>query len=98
MSHAHALRLQITLVVGVGGNDDGHVFHNLQTVALQADALDGIVGDEAYLGEPQRAQNLGAHAVVALVGLEAQVEVRVDGVYLLPNKPAEEAPKKAYRR
>lgn len=27
-----------------------------------------------------------------------QTEVRVDGVYLLPNKPAEEAPKKAYRR
>lgn len=26
-----------------------------------------------------------------------QTEVRVDGVYLLPNRPAEEAPKKSYR-
>ena len=83
VSHAVLLGLEVALVVLVGGLHDRHYLRHLEAVAFEARALDGIVGDEAHLADPLVAQYLGADAVVALVGLEAQLEVGVDGVEAL---------------
>ena len=83
MAHALLLGFEVALVVLVGLDDDGDDFGHLKAVAFEARALDGVVGDEAHLGDMLVAQDLGADAVVAFVGLEAELEVGVDGVETL---------------
>ena len=46
MSHAVLLRFEIADVVGVGSHLNGYILDNLQTVGLQTDALDGVVGQQ----------------------------------------------------
>ena len=75
MSHAVFLRLEIAEVVGVGCHLDGDVLHDFQSVGLQSDALDGVVRQQAHLMDAEMTQHLGAAAVVALVGLEAEVAI-----------------------
>src|SRR5690242_14421152 len=51
-----------------------------QAVALEAHELPRVVCEEPHRPHAERAQNLRADAVVALVGLEAELLVRLDGV------------------
>lgn len=78
--HAVALRLQVAIVVFRGRHLNGHVLHNLQSVCLQAYALLGVVGHQAHLVHSEVAQHLRSAAVVALIGLEAEVGIGVHGV------------------
>ena len=83
MSHAVLLGFQIASVVFVRFDDDGHVLHNLQSVALQSYTLDGVVRDEANFAHAQCTQDLSAHTVVPFVGLEAEVDVGVHSIVAL---------------
>ena len=48
MSHALLLRVQIALIVFVGGNLNRHVLDNLKSVSFKTNTLYGIVGYKAY--------------------------------------------------
>ena len=80
MSHAVFLRLQITQVILVGSDFDGNIFDDFQSVSLKTDTFHGVICHQAHLLNTQQTQNLGTTAVVALVGLETQVDVGIDGV------------------
>ena len=81
MAHAFLLGAHVEGVVFVGGDFDGHVLDHLQPVGFESDALDGVVGDEAHFGDADAAEDLCAHAVVALVSFMAEVQVGLDGVH-----------------
>ena len=78
--HAVFLGFQIPQVIGIGSDFDGNVLHDFQSVGLQTDTLDGIVGQQAHLMDTQVSQHLGTTSVVTLVGLEAEVYVGIYGV------------------
>ena len=78
VSHALFLRVQIALIVFVGGNLNRHVLDNLKSVSFKTNTLYGIVGEEANLADANLAQDLSSHAVVAQVGVEAQMDI---GIY-----------------
>ena len=81
--HAILLRMEVTLVIGVWGDFDGHVFRDFQSVGFEADPLDRIVGQQPHLCHAEQAEDLGADAIVALVGVVAEVDVGVDRVVAL---------------
>ena len=80
MPHPVLFRLQVTEVVGVGCHLDGHVLDDLESVGPESHTLHGVVGEQSHLMDAQVAQHLGSAAVVALIGLEAEVDVGIDGV------------------
>lgn len=51
-----------------------------ESVTLQSGPFERVVGHQAHVADAQLADDARAHAVVALVGFEAQFEVGVDGV------------------
>ena len=65
-------------VEGVRGDHDGYDLVDAKTVTLQSGPLERVVGHQAHVANAQFADDACAHAVVAFVGLEAQLEV---GVY-----------------
>jgi len=68
-------------VARLGGRDlERHALHDLEAVAGEADVLVGIVGHQAHPAHAEVAQDLGADAVVALVGGKAELLVRLDRV------------------
>ena len=64
----------------VWSNADGDLFDDLEFVSVESDDLAGVVGHEADFPHPEVVEDLGAHAVVAQVGAEAEAFVRLDGV------------------
>src|SRR5215510_11967755 len=54
--------------------------HDFNPVALQAGDLVGVIRQQAYLGDTQVAQDLGADAVVTQVLFKAQVQIGFHGV------------------
>ena len=80
MPHAVSLGLEIALVVLVWFNFDGYILYDFEAVCFQAYTLHRVVGEQAHLVYAQVAEHLGTAAVVALVGLEAQVNVGIHGV------------------
>ena len=83
MAHAVLLGLEVAFVVLVGLDNDGDYLGDFEAVAFEAGTLDGVVGDEAHLGDMLVAEYLCAYAVVALVGLEAELKVGVNSVEAL---------------
>lgn len=77
MVHALLLGLQIMCVEGFGAITMGTIV-DAKTVTLQSGPLSGLLVIRAH-GECRFADDACAHAVVAFVGLEAQLEV---GVYV----------------
>ena len=61
------LRFQILDVIFVGGDLDRHAFDDFQAVAVQADDLFGVVGQQADLADAQVEEDLGADAIVPQV-------------------------------
>ena len=80
MAHAGLLGVHVKLVVAIRFHFDGHVLDHLEAIALQTNALDGIVGHQTHLGHAQNAQDISTDAIVALVRLEAQVHIGVNSV------------------
>lgn len=83
VAHTLLLGAEVALIVGVRLDFDGHVFDYFKTVGLKSHALDGVVGDEAHLFHAEQVENLCTHAIVALVGVVAQMDVGVDSVVAL---------------
>lgn len=48
MTHAFLLGLQVAVVVFVGGDFDGDVLDDFQSVGFEADALGGVVSHKAH--------------------------------------------------
>ncbi len=74
------LGAQVVQVVLVGLDLERHALDDLEAVALDARALPRVVGDEADLPDAEIGEDLGADAVVAQVGGEAELLVGLDGV------------------
>ncbi len=77
MVHFFFFCAHIALVVGVGCNLDGYILDNLYSIALQSDALDGVIGHETQFACPHFAENLRPDAIVSFIGVESQVDVRL---------------------
>ena len=75
--------MEVALVVFVGCHLYRHILHNLESVALQPDTFDGVVREKFNLAHAQCAQNLCAHAVIAKVGVESEVDIGVHSVEAL---------------
>ena len=80
VAHLVALGAQVGLVVGVGGGLDRHLLGDREPVALEADDLFRVVGEDADAGQAEVAEDLGADPVVAQVGGQAELEVGLDRV------------------
>src|SRR5205807_10386657 len=63
-----------------GRHHDGDALDDLEAVSLEPHQLHGIVGEHANRGEPQIEQDLRPDAVVAQIGLEPELAVRLDRV------------------
>lgn len=83
VSHALLLGVHVEAVVGGRLCLYGDILHHLKAIAFEADALHGIVSHEAHLSYSKLMEYLGAHAVVALVGLVAELEIGIDGINAL---------------
>lgn len=70
-------------VMRVGLDFEGYVFYDFEAVADEADAFFGVIGHEADFGDIEVAEDLGADAVIALVGAEAEGCIGFDGVHAL---------------
>lgn len=73
VAHAVAFGAEVALIVGIGGYFDGDVLYDFESVGLESDALDGIIGYQTHFVDAQMAEHLCATAVVALVGFEAEM-------------------------
>ena len=71
VSHSVGLCVQIARIVAVGLNFASDVLDNFEAVALEADALDGVICDEAHLVHAYLTQNLGPDAIISFVGFKA---------------------------
>src|SRR5215212_8267095 len=80
MAHLFLFRLQIPSRRIGGGNFEWNPFANRQAVALDANELARVVAHQAHTPHAQLAENLDAHPVIALVGLEAEALVGFHGV------------------
>src|SRR6185295_4441766 len=82
---AQLLALGAEVVPGDVGRRDfqGDALDDLEAVAVERDVLARSVGHQAHAADSQVAQDLGADAVIALVGPEAQALVGLDRVVSL---------------
>ena len=68
---------------GFGATTERHPLGDLEAEALEAAVLGRVVGDEPHRGDAEVDEDLGADAVLAAVGGQAELEVGVDGVAAL---------------
>ena len=80
MSHAVFFCLQVLIIVLVRRYFDWNIFNNFKAVSLKAYTLCRIVGDKSHLVHAELAQHLRAAAVVALIGLESEMYVCINGI------------------
>ena len=80
MAELVALRAQILGVLVVRRLHDRHALAEAKAVALEADHLARVVRDRPDRFEAEVEEDLRADAVVAEIGLEAELLVRLDGV------------------
>ena len=64
--------------MGIGVEFEGKLLGDFEAVAVEADDFLGVVGEEADFAHPEVVEDLGAHAVVAEVGGEAEFFVGLD--------------------
>ena len=81
--HFFFLCAHISEVVWIRLYLDGQVLHDFYSVTLQPDPLHGVVGQESQACSAHLAQDLCAHAVVALIGSEAEMDVCLHGIVAL---------------
>ena len=80
MPHAVSLGLEITLIVLVWYNFDWYIFYDFQAICFETYALYRIVGEQTHFVYTEMTEHLCTAAIVALVWLEAEVNVGVYGV------------------
>ena len=80
MSHAGLFGLQIAQIVLVWSYLDGYILDYFESVCLKTHTLYGVVCQQSHLVHTKMAQHLSTASVVALIGLESQVYIGVNGV------------------
>ena len=80
MAQAGFLGEEIAIVMGVRRGDEGEGFHDLQAEAREAGAFFGVIGEEAHFRNTQVSEDLGAGAILPLIGGKAESEVGFDGI------------------
>src|SRR5271156_2162947 len=80
MAEFFFLGFQVTDISGVRRHLDRHA-RNVHPVTAQALYLVRIIGQQLHLADAEVAQNLRADPVIAQVLVEAQMQVRFDGVH-----------------
>ena len=83
MSQLFLLGAQIIAIPLVGRNLDRDALDDAKPIAIQADHLLGVVGEESNLPDAQIDENLRADAVMAQVGAKAQTLIRLYGIQSL---------------
>ena len=83
VAHAFLLRLEVTLVVLIGFNFDGYILNDFKAVSFEANALYRVVGHKTHFAHTKKVEDLCTDAVVAQVGVVAQVNVGVNGIKAL---------------
>ena len=81
MSHAVFLRMQVTFVVNVRCDLDGHILHDFQSVGFQSHPFYRIIGKQTHLVNAYLTQDLCAYSIVAFIGLVSEADVGVYGVH-----------------
>ena len=80
MAELVALGLEVAAVLGVRRHLDRHLLDHLEAEALDAGDLLRVVREDADRREPEVGEDLRADPVLARVGREAELEVRLDRV------------------
>src|SRR6202022_3098353 len=80
VAHPITLGDQVPDVLRVRPHRKRHPLDDVQPVPVEADALGRVVCEQPHRAHSQVVQDLRAQSVVASVGRQAQLEVRVDGV------------------
>ena len=80
VAHTILLRLHVEGVMLIGLDLQRKRLDDFEAVAFEADALDGVIGEQAHLLDAELLEDLSADAVVTFVSLVTEVEVRFDGV------------------
>ena len=83
VAHAFFFSMQVTLVIRIRSDFNGYVFGDFQSVSLQSHTFHGVVGHQTHFAHTQFAQNLRSHAVVALIGVVAQMNVGINRIVSL---------------
>ena len=83
VAHLFFLGAQVKTVDVVGLDFDRHAFHDFETVSGNARNLARVVREESHFLHAEVCQNLGARAVLAQVGLEPEVQIRLNRVHTL---------------
>src|SRR3972149_4665735 len=87
MPHLGTLGFQVTPVVDVYWSENRHLVNDFKPIAFNAGQLLRAIGEDANLSESEVSENLGADAVFAQVGRQAESFVRLDGVHALILQP-----------
>ena len=80
VAHPVSLGAQVFYVIPVRLDLYWHVLHYLKSIGFEAHTLGRVVGHQSHLVHAEVTQHLRATAIVALVGLESEVDVSVHGV------------------
>lgn len=83
MAELVALGLEIKAVDSIGLDFDRDALDHFKTIALEADDLFRIIGQQGDLAHPEIPENLGADAIVAQVGLVAEGLIGFDRILAL---------------
>lgn len=81
VAHAGTLRFEVAPIGVVGRHFEADLFDDIQAVDAQSCGFLGVVGEDADAVDAEIAEDLGAGAVVAFVGGEAEGEIGIDGVH-----------------
>lgn len=80
VAHSFFFGVHVEAVVFVGGDFDGDVFDDFESIAFESDSFDGVVGHETHFLDAEEVENLRSDAIVAFVGSVSEVDVCLDGV------------------
>ena len=83
MAHSGFLRLEVATIVFVRLDYNGNILHDFESVAFKADALYGIICDKTNLADSHLSKYLSANAILAFVGTEAEMDVRIHRIVAL---------------
>lgn len=77
MTHSLLLRFEIPYIIFVRCNFDRYILYDFEAVRFQSDSFHWVVGEEPHFVYTKFLQYLCPAAIVALVGLKAQMSVRI---------------------
>ena len=75
MSHSHFLCVHIVAVIFVWSHLNRHILYHFKSVALKSYTLYRVVGEQTQLCNAKLAQNVCTYAIVALIGLESEMQI-----------------------